>query len=134
MAQLMSASYGNQSFVLNAWVKADETGMDISLFNDMGAGMGELSYRDGAVAFSSSVFPAAVKPEFIIADFQLCFYDPVQLGEALAQCGLVLDIQGSNRLILEGKKVIIEIEKSPNKIKLTNHLRRYTYTLEGDFE
>ena len=130
--QYISASYEGQDYYFNAWVKADETGMDIAMFNELGAAMGELSYRDGVVNLSSNVFPEALRPEYIVADFQLCFYDPVLLKQALKDCGLVLETQDSTRRILRGKNLIIEIEKDLNEVKLKNHLRGYSYILRGD--
>ena len=94
MAQYVSASYGGQDYFFNAWVKADQTGMEMSLFNELGANMGDLSYRDGAVHFSSSVFPASLRPEYIVADFQLCFYDPLLLRRSLEKCGLSFETSG----------------------------------------
>ena len=133
MPQFLSASYGGQEYLFTAWVKADETGIDISLFNELGANMGELSYREGSVSFSSQVFPASIDPKYIVADFQLCFYNDTELGRALKSCGLVLEIRGSTRRILDRKTVIIEIEKTESSVKLINRLRGYTYTLEGSF-
>jgi len=134
MAQFISASYNGKNYYFNAWIKADETGLDISLFNELGASLAELSYRDGAVDFSSSVFPKSLRPEYIVADFQLCFYDSVLLGRALDNCGITLQTGGTKRRLLKGKKLIVEIEKSAGLVKLENHLRGYSYTLEGDFE
>ena len=137
MAQYISAEFRGQSYFLNAWVKADENAMEMTFFYEMGASIGDLSYRDGAVHFSSAVFPRAVlrafKPEYILADFQLCFYDPFLLGKALEDGGLVLEIQDGNRRILRGNEVIINIIKTGNTVRLENHLRGYAYTLEGDF-
>jgi len=132
-SQLISASYGGQNFYFNAWVQADENGMDLSLFNEMGASMGELSYKNGAINFTSQVFPKNLSPEYIVADFQLCFYNPIMLKKALEQCGLILEISGSTRRVLNGKTLIVEIEKTQNMVRLVNHLRRYAYTLEGQF-
>ena len=133
MAQFVSASYRGQKFYSNAWVQADVSGIEFSLFSELGASIGDLSYRNGNVSFSSSVFPKSLKPEYIVADFQLCFYEPHLLERALKDCGLALETVGANRRILSGKKLIVEIEKTPGAVKLVNHLRGYTYTLEGDF-
>ena len=133
MAQYISASFMGQNHYFNAWARADETSMDMTLFSELGAAMGDLSYTDGIINFSSRVFPASLQPEYIVADFQLCFYDPVLLRRALEDCGLSLEIQLNTRRILEGRNLIIEIEKSPNRVRLVNHLRGYTYTIEGDF-
>ena len=137
MLQFLSAEFRGQTFFLNAWVKADENAIEMFFFNEMGASIGELSYRDNAVHFSSAVFPRyamrSFKPEYIVADFQLCFYDPFLLGKSLKNSGLVLEVQDGSRRILSGNEVIIEIVKAGNTVRLVNYLRGYTLTLEGDF-
>jgi len=133
MAQHISASWQGRDFFLNAWVKADETGMEMTLLNELGASMGELSYRDGIASFSSPIFPSSLKPEYIIADFQFCFYNALALRKALEDCGLLFEYTGNSRRIYQGKTLIVEIEKNQNAVKLINHLRGYTYTLEGSF-
>jgi hypothetical protein len=133
-AQRISAEWQGKDYSFNAWVKADKEGMEITLLNELGVNMGELSYRNGSVSFSSKVFPNSLKPEYIVADFQLCFYNTDALTNALKDCGLTLKNTENNRCITKGKTVIIEIEKSSNTVRLVNHLRGYTYTLEGNFE
>jgi len=134
MAQSISASWQGTDYFFNAWVKADESGMEMTLLNELGVSMGELSYRNGPVSFSSQIFPESLRPEYIVADFQFCFYNDLALGHALKACGLVYKNTGNSRYILQGKTVILEIEKEQNTVRLVNHLRGYTYTLEGDFE
>ena len=133
MPQLLSASYGGENYFLNVWVMADEAGIDMTLFNEMGSNMGELSYRDGPVSFSSPIFPQSLLPEYIVADFQFCFYKTDVLRRALKKAGLVLESTGTGRRIMKGKNLIIEIEKKPDSVTLVNHLRGYSYTLEGNF-
>jgi len=108
--------------------------MDMILFNELGAAMGELSYRDGVINFASQVFPRSLRPEYIVADFQLCFYDTVLLRRALENSGLSLQVHGNTRRIYDGGELIIEIVRAHNEVRIINHLRKYTYTLEGDFE
>jgi hypothetical protein len=134
MAQRISASWQGRDYVLNAWVKADEAGMEMILLNELGATMGELSYRSGLVSFSSQIFPKSMRPEYIIADFQLCFYSVPALRHVLEGCGLLIEDSGNSRRIFQGKTLIIEIEKNQNTVTLINHLRGYAYTLEGNFE
>ena len=134
MPQLVSASYGNKDYYLNSWVKADAAGLNIAIINELGASMGELSYRDGAVSFSSAMFPPSLRPEYIVADFQLCFYKAPALRRALEDCGLSFEDNWTNRRILQGKTVIIEVEKTRNVVRLVNYLRGYLYILEGNFE
>jgi hypothetical protein len=137
MAQYMSAELRGKKYFFNAWVKADENAIEMTFFNELGASMGELSYKDAAIHFSSPVFPMSLirsfKPEYVIADFQLSFYDPILLGKSLKDSGLVLEILDGRRRILNGDEVIIEITKTEKTVRLENYLRGYVYTLEGDF-
>ena len=107
--------------------------MEMTMFNELGAAMGDLSYTDGLVDFSSRIFPSSLQPEYIVADFQLCFYDPALLRQALEACGLSLETQVNTRRILSGRDLIIEIERTHNRVRFVNHLRGYAYTIEGDF-
>ena len=132
--QLVSASYGGWNYQMNAWVRADETGIDMTLLNELGANMGELIWRGGAVSFSSPVFPQSLNPQYIIADFQLCFYSAASVAHALEESGLSFEETESGRRVLNGNTVIIEITKSQNMVRFVNHLRGYVYTLEGDFK
>ena len=132
--QLISASYDGRDYQIIAWVRADKTGLDMTLVNELGANMGELSYRDGAVSFSSSVFPASLRPEYIVADFQFCFYNDQKLRRTLEENGFSLEKTETGRRVLKGDTVIIEIEKSQNIVKFINYLRGYAYTVEGNFE
>jgi len=134
MPQFVSASYGGKDYFLNAWVKADATELKITMTNEMGANMGELSYRDGAVSFSSTMFPPSLRPEYIVADFQLCFYKAPALRQALEGSGFSFEDTGTTRRVLQGNKVIIEIEQTRNVVKFVNYLRGYLYILEGNFE
>jgi len=131
---LISASYGGQTYVINAWVKADKTGMEMTLINEFGANIGELSYRNGVVSLSSAALPQTIQPEYIVADFQLCFYNARALSKALENCGLSFEETRTARRFLEGKTVIIEIIKGPHNVRLVNHVRGYAYTLEGAFD
>jgi hypothetical protein len=153
--QQISGSWGKQEFIMNAWVKADGTGIHMALFNSFGAGMGEFSFTDGGVSFQSSVFPPALKGEYLAADFQFCFYRAGALSEALKKCGLDLELENREnetgdlieiRRITEaadaspgngvpprGKRTIIEIEKTKTLVRYTNLLRGYSYILGGEF-
>jgi len=137
MVQFLSYEFSGQNYFFNAWVKANENEIEMAFFNELGAGIGELSYRNGSVNFSSPIFQKSViqyiKPEYIIADFQLCFYYPFLLGKSLNDIGLVLEVKDGSRRIFSGNEVIIEIKKTENAVKLVNNLRGYSYTLEGDF-
>jgi len=133
MAQFISASWQGGDFYFNAWVKADENGIEMTLFNELGANIGTLSYNEKLLNFSSPVFPKSLNPEYIVADFQFCFYKTDALRKALEECGLVLEIDNSVRRIQKGNDIIIEIELKKDTVIFKNNLRGYGYTLGGDF-
>ena len=134
MAQQISASYKKYNLSIISWVAADETKIEMSAFNEMGTTMGELLFREGIIDLKSSVIPKVFKPEYIVADYQLCFYKTLPLRLALEKSGLTLMINENNRRIYEKNKLIIEILKNDNSVTLINHLRGYTFAITGDFE
>ena len=138
-AQRLTGTFGSQNFVLEAWVRADESGIDMDFYNSLGAGMGSFSFNDTAVSLNSPVFPQNLKAEYLAADFQFCFYKPHALRRALEIAGLAFEISqadGTNtetRSITAGKETVIEIKKTENQIRYANLLRGYSYLLEGAF-
>ena len=133
MPQRISASFQGRDLSLLAWVKADESEIQVTLLNEMGTNIGELFYSDYSISLSSEVLPGSIKPEYIIADFQLCFYNAVLISKALKDCGLDMETSETTRRILKGNDVVYEIVMDSEWVRITNHLRGYTYTLEGDF-
>jgi hypothetical protein len=142
MPQQIAGRYGKQEFVMDAWALADEEGITLAILNSFGANMGELKFSEGALSFSSPLLPSSIKPEYIVADFQFCFYRADALADALKACGL--DFAAEQRLtesdgyievrtIAEGERIIIEIEKTVSAVRYQNHLRGYAYTLGGAF-
>ena len=140
-AQRLTGTYGGRSLVMEVWVRADESGIDMDLYNSLGAGMGSFSFNDTAVSFDSPVFPQKFKAEYIAADFQFCFYKPQALQRALKAAGLVFEISNFKvngvyteiRKIIADNETIIEIHKTENQIRYENLLRGYSYVLEGAF-
>ena len=137
-AQQITVNYDKQEFTLDAWVRADESGIEIALFTPMGISMGDFSFSDSGVSLDSPVFPPSFKAEYMAADFQLCYFHPEALRFALAEIGLSFEIFDNKnddgmpfeiRRISESGKIIIEINKTGNEIQYTNLLRGYGYIL-----
>jgi hypothetical protein len=131
-AMRFSAEYREKRFDLEAWVKADETGIDMAFFNSLGASLGEIRYQGGVASFDSSVLPASVKPEYVMADFQLCFYRADALSKRLGAIGLKFDLHkdstgGETRRVFDRGNCIIEIIKDKGGVSLVNRLRGYSY-------
>jgi hypothetical protein len=141
MPQQITGSYGAQEFVLDAWVKADEHEIYMAFFNSLGTNMGELSFREDGISFSSAFFPAALKPEYIAADFQFCFFRADTLAKALKDSGLSFSLEIRDtpeareevRTVHRGRERIIEIVKTGESVRYTNFLRGYRYVLRGAF-
>jgi len=136
MPQRVSGAYGKNQFDVNAWVKADQTEIIMELFNDMGSSMGTLVFTGGNLSFTSSYFPRTIKAEYVIADFQFCFFKTDALRSALGKLILKTETDSAGnetRSIYDGNNCIIEVEKRIGLVRYTNHLRGYAYTIRGDF-
>ncbi|MDR0452690.1 MAG: DUF3261 domain-containing protein [Treponema sp.] len=141
MPQQITGRYGEQEFIMDCWVQANEQGITIALFNSFGTEAGYLAFTEGAASFFSSLFPPALKAEYIVADFQFCFYQADLLSQALKDSGLRLIVEtrcgpgegGETRTIYSGKKPVVEIVKTGSAVSLKNFLRDYSYTLRGVF-
>ncbi|MDR2073675.1 MAG: DUF3261 domain-containing protein [Spirochaetaceae bacterium] len=135
MFQRISGVYRERHFELNAWVRADGTGITMELLNDMGSSLGELAFTEKGLRFTSSYFPGTLPVEYAVADFQLCFYRIPALQGALGRLRLETKTGDSleRRLVYDGDALIIEIEKEPGSLRYTNHLRAYSYTILGNF-
>jgi hypothetical protein len=143
MPQQVTGRYGEQEFIMDCWVQANGQGITIALFNSFGTEAGYLAFTDGAVSFFSSVFPPDLKAEYIVADFQFCFYRVDLLSQALKDSGLTLIVEIRDgieekesqevRTIFAGKKPVVEIVKTESAVSLKNFPRDYSYTLRGMF-
>lgn len=132
--QLLNGSFGSSSFSLLAYTQADENGIFMSLFNDFGTSMGNLSYDGIRVSFDSAIFPKALKAEYIVADLQFAYYKLDAVKKALSEVHLTVSETEENgvvvRKILNGKKCIEVITKNGNVLTILNNLRGYKYILE----
>ena len=92
--QLLEGSYGNNSFSLMCYLEADSSGIYISLLNEFGTGMGELSYNGERVNFESGVFPKNAKAEYIVSDLQFAYYRAEELKAVFDSAGLKFTVSG----------------------------------------
>ena len=129
---------GDNSFSINSYLQADSNGIYLSLFNDLGSGMGDLNYDGNAVLFESSIFPKKLKAEYIIADLQFAYYKSEALQQALSMLGLdfsseTLEDGTKVRLIKNKNNIIEEIKQKDGVLTIENKLRNYKYVLtEGE--
>lgn len=133
--QLFEGSFGEKSFALPLYIQADEKGISISMLNDFGTSMGELTYMDNTVEFNSPVFPENLKAEYIVWDIQLALYRAEEISKVLAKHKLVFTVENNGeteiRKIYDGKNLIEEVVLKKNFIEIKNSLRGYEYHLIG---
>ncbi len=140
--QSLEGSFGQKTFSLLCYLQLDSKGIFVSLMNEFGSGMGELSFDGSSVSFSSSVFPKKLKAEYIVSDFQFAYYKSRDLEETFSKAGLkfvenqeeICGIEGvaEVRRIFEDQKCekcIEKIVKQGKVIIIENYLRNYSYVL-----
>jgi len=133
-AQLLEGTYGNQSFSLESWTIANDSLISISLFNSIGASFGSLFYSKDSLFFNSSFIKSKqIKPQYIVTDFQLCFYKTEPLQKMYSKHGLLFfeKIQKDTiiRGVIDQKDTIIKITNNPEMTLFKNHLRNYEYRI-----
>ncbi|MDR2069554.1 MAG: DUF3261 domain-containing protein [Spirochaetaceae bacterium] len=139
LGQHITGTYGEGEFILDAWTEADENRVTMAFFNTLGVGMGDLSFDEGGLVFSSPFLSPRITAEYIVADFQLCFYRAEAVAAALKRAGLTFRVEKAAgaasevRTVYEGKTPIIRIEKGTASVAYANYFRRYAYTLEGEW-
>lgn len=143
--QLLTATFGENSISLLSYLIADEKGIFLSLFNDFGTGMGNLSYDGMNVIFESAVFPKSLKAEYILADLQFAYYSVAEINKTLKTIGMYMEVEHQNGketrtiysnsiLPMLNSKTIEVIEKSSNEVVIHNILRGYEYSLQEALE
>ena len=139
-AQEDSAS---NSFSGEVWVRANDSVLSITLMGSFGVTVAELTYANDSVSFASSAIDVEkMKPEYVLADFQACFYPYESLRENFEKSGFTFTESKSageqssdfERILSDDGKVILRIIYKANEIDLINELRHYKYhiTLGSD--
>lgn len=139
--QLLNGKFGENEFVMQALLQADEKGIFLSLFNDFGVGMGNLTYDGIAADFDSAIFPKNLKAEYIVADLQFAYYKVPAINETLKTIGMYMEVSEadgcqvrtiySNSILpMMNSKTIEVITKKSGSIKIENMLRGYEYNLQ----
>jgi hypothetical protein len=132
--QTIEGAYGEKIFFLEGWTVANDSGLSISLFNTMGASLGTLRYAADSISFESRFIDVKkMKPEYIVADFELCYYKPEAVRGMLAPAGLGFSEMRRDssllRTVTSGSDTIVTIERTRKNLHLKNHLRGYEYNI-----
>lgn len=86
--QLFTGSYGTQRFSFQAYTRADAEGLSMTLLNEMGITVATLSYTKDGTNFQSAYMPSSIRAEYMLLDFQNCYYDADALRDHYAANGL----------------------------------------------
>lgn len=120
------------SFEGDTWVRANDTILSIHLFSGFGTTIAELTYTRDSVAFESSFMDVEkLKAEYVLADFQICFYPFEALKQNFEKSGFefseTTEGSGFERVLSENGTVILKAKKTGSEIDLVNELRKYRY-------
>nr|WP_318710513.1 DUF3261 domain-containing protein [uncultured Treponema sp.] len=133
--QLFEGTFGDKSFSMPLYIQADENGLNVSLLNDFGTSVGDLSYAEDAVSFDSPMFSDNAKAEYIVWDIQLSFYKPEEISKCLSKSKLTFTVEDDGeteiRKIFDGKELIEEVTLRNHFVQIKNLLRGYEYHLIG---
>lgn len=140
--QLIEGQFGKDSFTMMAYIEIVPEGIFISLLNDFGTDMGNISYDGLKVDFESAYFPKNLKGEYVISDIQNAYYNVDLLKENYEAAGLQFEViqepgkvdesgvaVDQIRRIYSGGKLIEEIRFMGKSIIIKNFLRNYEYIL-----
>lgn len=125
------------SFEADSWVRANDSILSITMFTGFGTTLGEITYeRDSVKAESSVLDVTKMKAEYLVADFQVCFYPFAALKENFEKAGFTFvesrDASADGdyvRTLKEGDRVILVATKKASEVSLVNELRKYSYRI-----
>ena len=131
------------SFEADSWVRANDSILSITMFTGFGTTLGEITYeRDSVKAESSVLDVTKMKAEYLVADFQVCFYPFAALKENFEKAGFTFveardasadgEVSAAGdyvRTLKEGDRVILVATKKAREVSLVNELRKYSYRI-----
>ena len=120
------------SFDADTWVRANDSVLSIHLFSGFGTTIAELVYEGDSVSLESSVMDVGkMKAEYVLADFQVCFYPFDALNENFERHGFDFSEERNGddfvRTLSENGKTILKVERKGPEIDLVNEFRHYRY-------
>jgi hypothetical protein len=132
LAQHIKGSYGGKVYFLDAYSKAGPEGVDMVGLDAMGTEVFDLSYSKAkGIRFSSALGMSGVKPEYVVADFQIAYYPFEAVKVALAPYGLDFEeIESGGReakVLTRSGREILRVESLPKGLRYANALRGYSY-------
>lgn len=130
--QLLIGSYGDEEFMMEAYLYEDEHKLDMTVLSTSGQTICTIIWDGENVTFSSPFIPAGgIKAEYIVADLQLATYDQTAVRYAVESAGLQLsidEIDGGHVLtIADDGTPVWTCVRQGGYMKVENPLRGYRY-------
>ncbi len=122
-----------KSFEGDSWVRANDSVLSIMLFSGFGTTIAEITYGKDSLHFESSVMDVEkMKAEYVLADFQVCFYPYKALKDNFEAAGFVFEeTRGIAldfvRTLKDGNTLVLTAQRKGKEITLVNSLRHYSY-------
>ncbi|MBN1799474.1 MAG: DUF3261 domain-containing protein [Spirochaetales bacterium] len=134
--QIIDGYYKSRTYSIEALVQTNLEEINIISFNNLGTQVYDLAYKNSDMVFHSPQATADIKPEYIVADFQLCYFPRSAVESMIREAGLIFEEipqpDGWVRRILDGAQLIIHIQRKGNDLNYKNHLREYGYTIREE--
>lgn len=132
--QHIDGTYGEKTYSVDAWMRMNDTLLNVVLFSSFGNTIAELKFTSDSLKFESSVMDSKKgKAEYIVSDIQLCYFGMEVLEPHYKAYGYTLtqETEGDStkRTLSKGGKEILTVTQSGNTIVLMNTLRNYSYTI-----
>jgi len=134
--QIIDGYYKSQTYSVEALVQINPDEINIVTFNSLGTQVYDLAYKNSGLVFNGAPSTTKIKPEYIVVDFQLCYFPSSVVKPMIRKAGLVFQEtvlpDGWIRSIRDGKQLIIRIRRNGNSLSYKNHLRGYGFAIQEE--
>lgn len=132
--QHIKGSYNGKTYFIDTYVKAGPDEIDMIGLDAMGSQLFDLELARGkGIRFTSALGMTGIKPEYILADYQLAYYPFEAVRSFLAGYGFDFvqrdDAGVSERILSRKGRELLKIETLEKGLRYTNELRGYSYEI-----
>jgi hypothetical protein len=132
--QAVEGYFGNTAVSFEGFVRMDRNEIIMIAMTPFGSGVYEIMYDGQKATVTGGMLPAGAKPEYMVADFQFCYFPADAVYRNVAAAGLNFrestTASGWRRIIEDQGQVVMEVQRAGNELSFTNHLRHYGYIIK----
>jgi hypothetical protein len=135
LQQQIEGDFQGQTYVMQTVVDAAPDHFSLYALNAFGTQVFELQYEASGVRYSTGLPIPNFKAEYLLADWQLCFFPAEAVAGMLKSAGLDFEESRADggawtRSVRDGGATIIEIAgDTAGTVRYRNLLRGYAYTI-----